>query len=70
MNNGTALFEFPAKCRISTTNGTGSNTIVNVINTITGGGFREPMESLPARPSGFSYFGNIGPTWDVALTGD
>jgi general secretion pathway protein D len=72
VNNGQSFLNFLNNVTSSTTNmmGSGTNLVTTIVNTIfsagagsgtNGGSFASSI------PSGFSYFGNIGPTWDVAL---
>jgi general secretion pathway protein D len=73
INNGQPFLNFLNNISSSTTNfsnPTGTNLITTIMNTIfsTGAGSGTNGGSFAsALPGGFSYFGNIGPTWDVAL---
>lgn len=72
MNNGQPFLNFLNNLSSSTTNssGSGSNSLTTIVNTIfaTGAGSGTNGGSFASSlPGGFSYFGNIGPTWDVAL---
>ncbi len=79
MNNGQSFMSFLAGATkfstntSSSTTGSGSNTVTTIINNIvstvtsaganvgTNGSFGNSL------PGGLSYFGNIGPVWDVAV---
>jgi type II secretory pathway component GspD/PulD (secretin) len=73
MNNGQPFFNFLQNVTSSTTNisnPTGTNLITTIVNSILsrGAGSGTNGSSFASSiPSGFSYFGNIGPTWNVAL---
>ncbi len=73
INNGQPFFNFLQNATSSVTNPpvvSGSNILTTIVNSIftagagsgtNGGSFASSI------PGGLSYFGNIGPTWDVAL---
>ena len=72
MNNGQSFFNFLQNASSSTTNSSasGTNLITTIVNTIfsRGAGAGTNGASFASSvPSGLSYFGNIGPTWDVAV---
>jgi general secretion pathway protein D len=73
VNNGQPFFNFLNNITSSTTNmsnPTGTNLITTIMNTILSAGAGSGSNGgsfASSIPSGLSYFGNIGPTWDVAL---
>ena len=80
INNGQSFLNFiqsatglSTNASSSTTTSSGTNvttTINNIISSVTSSMFGVGTNSgsfSSSIPSGFSYFGNIGPTWDVAL---
>jgi general secretion pathway protein D len=72
MNNGQPFLNFLNNISSSTTNnsGSGTNLVTTIVNTVfaTGAGSGTNGGSFAnSLPGGFSYFGNIGPTWDVAI---
>ena len=71
MNNGQSLFNFLQNATTFATNPavqTGpSNFLQTIVQTVTKGASSGTNSFGNPLPGGFSYFGNIGPTWDVAV---
>jgi general secretion pathway protein D len=67
VNNGQGFLNFLSGMSSTTnfSNPTGTNLITTIINAFGGSGTNGSFAS--SLPGGFSYFGNIVPTWDVAL---
>jgi general secretion pathway protein D len=71
-NNGQPFLSFLQNVVTNSTSSTAngrSTTINNIITSITSstGGTNSSSSFASSIPSGFSYFANIGPTWEVAL---
>jgi type II secretory pathway component GspD/PulD (secretin) len=71
-NNGQPFLSFLQNVVTNSTSSTSSGrstTINNIITSITSstGGTNSSSSFASSIPSGFSYFANIGPTWEVAL---
>jgi general secretion pathway protein D len=72
INNGNSFLNFLQNTMSSTTNtsASGTNILTTIVNTITQNASSVGTNSgsfANSLPGGFSYFGNIGQSWDIAL---
>ena len=72
VNNGQSFLNFlnNAASSVTNTSGTGSNLVTTIVNTILSAGSSTGTNGgsfASSLPSGLSYFGNIGPNYDVEI---